>query len=67
MPKKLDGKITTLQDFRFATEALSDDVQLYVQTITASGDWGALIEVTGLHLNLAKSKDHKEFLVLRSV
>jgi len=65
MAKTLDKNITTLTDFRFATEALTGELQMYIQVSSANADLSALIEVTELQVNLAKNKDDEAFLVLR--
>lgn len=65
MGKGLDKSITTLTDFRFATQTLDGELQMYIQVSNANADLSALIEVTELQVNLAKNKDEEAFLVLR--
>jgi len=65
--KKLDESITTIKNLRYATQDVPDSTQLYVQFMTASGDWSSLIEVTEIQLNLPKDKNDVPMLILRSV
>lgn len=64
MTEKLDREITTVGDFRFATQSIVDEkTQLYVQLDNSS----SLIEITEIQLNLPKTKNQKPFLVLRCI
>ena len=63
--KSLDETITTLGNFRVATEKLHDGTQMFVQLTGHGDDDSALIEVTEMQLVLPKHRDDEPYLILR--
>ena len=66
MSKKLDQSITTIKNFRHATEHLNGNIQMYIQLdkdiYTPNSD---LIEITEVQLVLPKDENEASYLVLR--
>jgi hypothetical protein len=63
--KKLDENITTLKNFRHATQTFSGDIQIYVQVNEPGGEPSALIEVTEIMMNLPKNESDEPYIILR--
>ena len=63
--KELDETITTLENFRHATNGLSDRTQMYVQLTGYGDDDSALIEITEVQMILPKTSSEDPYLVLR--
>jgi hypothetical protein len=66
MAKKLDNKITSLKDFRYATKELKGDTQIFVSVSHPFDDPSVLIEVTEVEMILPKNEDEKAYLILRA-
>ena len=58
--KQLDRTITTIGDFKKATEILNPNLQLYTEDID-----GVLTEVTQVLMVLSKKQEEKSYLILR--
>lgn len=65
MGKELDKEITTLRNFRVATNGLKGELQMYIQTNSPGDNPSALIEITEVQLVLSKHEDEESYLVLR--
>ena len=66
MSRQLDKTITTITNFRHATDTLDGELQIYVQKTGREDDDSALVETTEVQLVLPKNVDEKSYLVLRS-
>jgi hypothetical protein len=58
--KKLDRTITTIQDFKKATEILNPNLQLYTEDVD-----GILTEVTEILMVLSKEEGENPYIILR--
>ena len=66
MDKKIDETITTLKDFKHATDWLNPEAQIYVQVNGQYGDDSVLIEITEVLLRLPKNEKETPYLILRT-
>jgi len=65
MSRNLDSEITTIKNFKHATQGISEDLQMYVQLTGLGDDDSTLIEITELQVVLPKKDGDDSYLVLR--